>query len=88
MAIFGVNESRLAILLFLARHPASTKKEICDATELRAPSVTVHLRALVEAGALLTDPVTPSSGQRVYYRVHTAIIAAELRELTAGLIVE
>lgn len=88
VAIFGVNEARLAILTYLAREPNATRKAVCAATGLSAPSVSVHLRALVAAGALVTEPAEPAPGQHLHYSVCRPVIAEELRHISEELRVE
>ena len=57
--------ARIAIVTFLQNQDRASCGEIVKALPLSQPTVSQHIKTLLEAGLLLQQPV----GQKIYYRL-------------------
>jgi DNA-binding transcriptional ArsR family regulator len=77
------NRVRVAILGYLRRCGPSTRKEIVDGLEVSTPTITDHLRVLVDHDAIVTDPPLEMRrrGQAVTYDINPPVVDRFYAEL-------
>ncbi|ONI65403.1 hypothetical protein ALI44B_00140 [Leifsonia sp. ALI-44-B] len=77
------NRVRVAILGYLRHRGPSTRKEIVDGLAVSTPTITDHLRVLVEHEAIVTDPPLElrKRGQAVTYDINPPVVDRFYAEL-------
>lgn len=81
IAVLGLAPLRVALLVYLADHNEVTMGELISATGATRTTIQGHLRPLMDAGVVLTDPPGKIHRKHVRYRLETRLLRRHIENV-------